>query len=56
MKIKEKQKLTKEWFIKLQNVICSNVEKLEKECGSKAKFKKNKWKHVEFRILKGKVI
>ena len=53
MKIKEKQKLTKEWFIKLQNIICSNVEKLEKEYGSKKKFKKNKRKHGEYRIIKG---
>ena len=56
MKIKKKQKLTKEWFIKLQNIICNNVEKLEKEYGSKIKFKKNKWKHGEFRIIKGEVI
>ena len=40
MKIKEKQKLTKELCIKLQNIICSNIEKLEKEHGSKIKFKK----------------
>ena len=56
MKTKEKQKLTKEWFIKLQNIICNNVEKLEKEFGSKIKFKKNKWKYGEFRIIKGEVI
>ncbi len=56
MKLKEKQKLAKEWFVKLQNIICNNIEKLEKECGSKTKFKKNKWKHGEFRIIKGKVI
>ena len=56
MKIKEKQKLTKEWFINLQNLICNNVEKLEKEYGSKSKFKKNKWKHGEYRIIKGEVI
>ena len=40
MKIKEKQKLAKEWFIRLQNIICNNVEKLEREYGSKIKFKK----------------
>ena len=56
MKIKEKQKLTKKWFTKLQNIICDNVEKLEKEYGSDIKFKKNKWKHGEFRIIKGEVI
>jgi len=56
MKIKEKQKLTKEWFIELQNIICNNVEKLEKEYGSKTKFKKNKWKRGEFRTIKGEVI
>ena len=56
MKIKEKQKLTKKWFTKLQNIICDNVEKLEKEYGSNIKFKKKKWKHGEFRIIKGEVI
>ena len=56
MKIKKKQKLTKEWFIKLQNMICNIVEQLEKEYGSNIKFKKNKWKHGEFRTIKGKVI
>ena len=56
MKIKEKQKLTKEWFMKLQNIICYNLEKLEKEYGSEIKYKKNKWKHGEFRIIKGEVI
>ena len=56
MKIKKKQKLTKEWFIKLQNIICDNIEQLEKEYGSNIKFKKNKWKHGEFRTIKGEVI
>ena len=56
MKIKKKQQLSKEWFIKLQNIICSSIEKLEKEYGSNIKFKKNKWKHGEFRIIKGKLI
>ena len=56
MKIKEKQKLAKEWFIKLQNIICNNIEQLEKEYGSNIKFRKNKWKHGEFRTIKGKVI
>ena len=56
MNIKKKQKLTKDWFIKLQNIICDNIEKLEKEHNSKAKFKKNKWKNGEFRIIEGKVI
>ena len=56
MKIEEKQKLAKDWFVKLQNIICDNIEKLEKECGSKIKFKRNKWKHGEYRIIKGKVI
>ena len=40
MKIKKKQKLTKEWFIKLQNIICNIVEQIEKEYGSIIKFKK----------------
>ena len=56
MKIREKQKLAKEWFIELQNIICSTIEQLEKDCGSNAKFKKNKWKHGEFRTIKGKLI
>ena len=42
--------------MKLQNIICNNVEKLEKEYGSNAKFKRNKWKHGEFRTVKGEVI
>ena len=41
MKIEKKQKLTKEWFVKLQNIICANIERIEKEHGSNAKFKKN---------------
>ena len=56
MKIKKKQKLTKEWFLKLRNIICNNIEQLEKEHGSNIRFKKNKWKSGEFRIIKGKVI
>ena len=56
MKIKKKQKLTKEWFVNLQNIICNNIEQLEEEYGSNIKFKKNKWKHGEFRTIKGKVI
>ena len=56
MKIKKKQDLVKKWFIKLQNIICKNIELLEKEYGSNKKFKKNKWKYGEFRIIKGEVI
>jgi len=56
MKINKKQKLAKAWFIKLQNIICANIEKLEKEKGSNSKFKKNRWKNGEFRIIKGRVI
>ena len=56
MKIEKKQKLTKEWFIKLQNIICNIIEQLEMEYGSNIKFKKNKWKHGEFRTIKGEVI
>lgn len=56
MRIQKKQKLAKEWFMKLQNVICNIVEQLEKEYGSNIRFKRNKWKHGEFRIIKGKVI
>ena len=53
---KEFQRMAKEWFVKLQNLICKSVEDIEKEYGSNAKFKKNKWKRGEFRIIKGEVI
>ena len=56
MKIKKKQKLAKKWFLELQNIICKSVEELEKEYGSKKKFKKNKWKYGDYRIIKGGVI
>ena len=56
MKIERKKKLTKEWFAKLQNIICNNVEQLEKEYGSNIKFKKYRWKYGEFRTIKGEVI
>ena len=38
MNIKFKKKLAKEWFLKLQNLICDNIEKLEKDYGSPIKF------------------
>ena len=56
MKVQAKKKLAKEWFLKLQNIICNNIEQLEKDYGSNVKFKKNKWKHGELRIIKGEVI
>ena len=56
MNVKKKQKIVKKWFIELQNLICDNIEDLEKEYGSKKKFKKNKWKHGEYRTIEGKVI
>ena len=56
MKIKKKQKFVKNWFIKLQKIICKNVEDLEKEYGSKKKFKKRKWKYGELRKIEGEVI
>ena len=56
MKINKKQELAKKWFIKLKNIICNNVEELEKQYGSNKKFKKNKWKHGEFRKINGEVI
>jgi coproporphyrinogen III oxidase len=56
MKIEAKKKLAKEWFLKLQNIICNSVEQLEGKHNSRIKFKKNKWKHGEFRIIRGKVI
>ena len=56
MKIKTKQMLAKKWFMELQNMICNNVEHLEKKYGSRSKFKKNKWRYGEFRIIEGNVI
>jgi len=56
MEIEKKQNLTKKWFLELQNIICDSIEQLENDCGSNIKFKKNKWKYGEFRIIKGKVI
>ncbi len=56
MKIKNKQKITKKWFSELLNIICNTVEELEKEYGSNKKFKRNKWKHGEFRTIEGEVI
>ena len=56
MKIEKKKKLAKNWFIELQNIICNTVEHIEKKYGSKSKFKKYKWKHGNFRIIKGQVI
>jgi coproporphyrinogen III oxidase len=55
MKIELKKKLSKEWFIKLQNIICKSIEQLEMDYGYNIKFKKNKWKHGEFRTINGKV-
>jgi len=56
MHINIKKKLAKKWFKKLQNTICNNIEKLERKNGSNVKFKKNKWKHGEFRIIRGNII
>ena len=56
MQIKKKQQLAKKWFFELQKLICKNIEKLEKKFGSNKKFKKNKWKHGEFRTIEGEVI
>ncbi len=56
MNLKEKQQIVKKWFIELQNLICHNIEDLEKEYRSKKKFKKNKWRHGEYRTIEGKVI
>ena len=50
------KKICKDWFIELQNLICKAVLDLEKEYGSTAKFKKNKWSKGEYRIIEGDVI
>ena len=51
-----KKKITKAWFKGLQDLICETVLELEKKNGSKARFKTNKWKKGEIRIIKGNVI
>ena len=56
MNIKNKKKLAKNWFSELQKIICKEIEKIEKVYGSNKKFKINKWKHGEFRTIKGGVI
>ena len=56
MKIEQKKRNAKKWFVKLQNIICKNIEGLEKEYGSNKKFKKNKWRYGEFRTIEGEVI
>ena len=50
------KKICKDWFIELQNLICKAVLELEKEYGSAAKFKKNKWSKGDLRIIEGDVI
>ncbi len=50
------KKICKNWFIELQNLICKAVLELEKEYGSTAKFKKNKWSKGEYRVIEGNVI
>ena len=54
--MKNNKKICKDWFIELQNLICKAVLELEKEYGSTAKFKKNKWSKGEYRIIEGDVI
>ncbi len=55
MEIDVKQKMAKYWFSFLQDIICLEIEKLEKKYGSKIKFRKNKWKYGEFRTIEGEV-
>ena len=31
MKIKKKQEIVKNWFLELQNIVCKNIEQLEKD-------------------------
>ena len=56
MDIDLKKKISKKWFIQLQNMLCNSIEELEKEFGSNTKFTTNRWKHGQFKIIKGKVI
>ena len=46
----------KKWFKELQNELCKTIENIERDFGSKAKFKSHKWKKGEFRIINGDVI
>ncbi len=34
----------KKWFKELQNELCKTIENIERDFGSKAKFKSHKWK------------
>ena len=54
--MKRNREICKKWFQELQNVICESVEGIEKDFGSKAKFKSKKWKKGEYRIIEGDVI
>ena len=56
MLIKKKQQLTKKWFFELQKIICKNIEELEKLYGANKKFRTNKWKFGNYKIIKGNVI
>ena len=53
MNIKIKQKLAKDWFIKLQKIICQNIEKIEKKHGSDKVFKKKKMETWRIQNYKG---
>ena len=53
MNIKKKQNLAKGWFLDLQNIICNTIEKIEKDYGSNAKFKKINGSMVNLELLKG---
>ena len=39
--MKKEQKLCKDWFQELQNTICTSITDIEKDFGSRSKFKKN---------------
>ena len=54
MKIKTKQQISKKWFIKLQKLICNNIEELEKIYGSTKKFKKINGSMVNLERLKAR--
>ena len=41
MNVDLKKKLTSNWFINLQEMICKEIQKIE---GKKVKFSKKKWK------------
>lgn len=47
MNVKFQQEKTFEWFQKIQNIICKELEKIEEEFGHKMKFSTQEWQHEQ---------